>query len=92
MVSHDQLSAAQTKDGLSLIQLKDSTGLLKDPDFKGINVPYIFICAIRIKRTAIRTISTIEQNPKYSKFNDALGTYKKQIEKELYDQCTSRQV
>jgi 14-3-3 protein epsilon len=29
------------------------------------------------KRTAIRTISAIEQNPKYSKFNDALGTYKK---------------
>ena len=25
------------------------------------------------KRTAIRTISAIEQNPKYSKFNEALG-------------------
>lgn len=32
------------------------------------------------KRTAIRTISAIEQNPKYSKFNDALATYKKKIE------------
>lgn len=29
------------------------------------------------KRTAIRTISAIEQNPKYSKFNAALLTYKK---------------
>jgi len=39
------------------------------------------------KRTAIRTISAIEQNPKYSKFNDGLSTYKKKIEKELYHQC-----
>ena len=37
------------------------------------------------KRTAIRTISAIEQNPKYSKFNDGLATYKKKIEGELYD-------
>jgi 14-3-3 protein epsilon len=28
------------------------------------------------KRTAIRTISAIEQNPKYSKFNDSLKKYK----------------
>ena len=41
------------------------------------------------KRTAIRTISAIEQNPKYSKFNDALGAYKKKIEQELYNQCIS---
>ena len=41
------------------------------------------------KRTAIRTISAIEQNPKYSKFNGALGEYKKRIEGELYDQCMS---
>jgi len=39
------------------------------------------------KRTAIRTISAIEQNPKYSKFNEALGQYKKRIEGELFDQC-----
>jgi len=39
------------------------------------------------KRTAIRTISAIEQNPKYSKFNEALGQYKKRIEAELFDQC-----
>jgi len=41
------------------------------------------------KRTAIRTISAIEQNPKYSKFNEALGLYKKKIEQELYNQCIS---
>lgn len=44
---------------------------------------------IGTKRTAIRTISAIEQNPKYSKFNDSLGQYKKRIEQELYNQCIS---
>ena len=39
------------------------------------------------KRTAIRTISAIEQNPKYSKFNESLAAYKKKIETELYNQC-----
>ena len=39
------------------------------------------------KRTAIRTISAIEQNPKYSKFNERLTGYKKKIEQELYKQC-----
>ena len=39
------------------------------------------------KRTAIRTISAIEQNPKYAKFQDGLVAYKKKIEGELYDQC-----
>jgi hypothetical protein len=39
------------------------------------------------KRTAIRTISAIEQNPKYSKFNEGLTGYKKKIEQELYTQC-----
>jgi hypothetical protein len=39
------------------------------------------------KRTAIRTISAIEQNPKYVKFQDGLGAYKKKIEGELYEQC-----
>ena len=39
------------------------------------------------KRTAIRTISAIEQNPKYSKYSEALTTYKKKIEGELYQQC-----
>ncbi len=39
------------------------------------------------KRTAIRTISAIEQNPKYSKFGGALGEYKKKIEGELSQDC-----
>jgi len=41
------------------------------------------------KRTAIRTISAIEQNPKYSQYANALQGYKKRIEKELFDQCVT---
>ena len=41
------------------------------------------------QRGAIRTIGAIEQNPKYQKFGDALGSYKKQIETELYEKCKS---
>ena len=41
------------------------------------------------KRTAIRTIAAIEQNPKYANFNAALTDYKRKIEGELYDQCMS---
>lgn len=41
------------------------------------------------KRTAIRTINAIEQNPKYAKFNEQLIKYKKRIEGELFDQCIS---
>ena len=41
------------------------------------------------QRGAIRTIGAIEQNPKYQKFGDALGSYKKKIEGELYDKCMS---
>ena len=37
------------------------------------------------KRTAIRTISAIEANPKYSNFNGGLTKYKKRIEQELYN-------
>ena len=37
------------------------------------------------KRTAIRTITAIEQNPKYAKYNGALSEYKKKIESELFD-------
>lgn len=42
---------------------------------------------IGTKRTAIRTISAIEQNPKYQKYNDSLSKYKQRIEGELFDQC-----
>lgn len=39
------------------------------------------------KRTAIRTISAIEQNPKYTKFAGALGQYKQKIEGDLQKDC-----
>ena len=42
---------------------------------------------ISSKRAACRTISAIEQNPKYSKFNGALLAYKGNIEKQLQDDC-----
>ena len=42
---------------------------------------------ISSKRAACRTISAIEQNPKYSKFNGALMTYKGQIEEQLRSDC-----
>ena len=42
---------------------------------------------IGANRGAIRTIGAIEQNPKYQKFSDALGSYKKKIENQLYEQC-----
>jgi 14-3-3 protein epsilon len=42
---------------------------------------------IGTKRTALRTIGAIEQNPKYSQFNGALETYKTKIEGELAGQC-----
>ena len=39
------------------------------------------------KRTAIRTITAIEQNQKYQKFAPALQLYKKKIEGELQKDC-----
>ena len=39
------------------------------------------------KRAACRTIAAIEQNPKYSKFSDALATYKGTIEEQLTKDC-----
>jgi len=39
------------------------------------------------KRAACRTIAAIEQNPKYSKFGEALATYKANIETQLYNDC-----
>jgi 14-3-3 protein epsilon len=42
---------------------------------------------ISSKRTAWRTITAIEQNPKYQKFGDALAAYKKKIEEALYKDC-----
>lgn len=42
---------------------------------------------ISSKRAACRTIAAIEQNPKYSKYADALGNYKNTIEGKLTDDC-----
>ena len=42
---------------------------------------------ISSKRAACRTIAAIEQNPKYSKFSDALAGYKTQIETQLHADC-----
>ena len=42
---------------------------------------------ISSKRTAIRTINAIEQNPKYSQFSSQLAVYKKKIEDLLFKDC-----
>ena len=42
---------------------------------------------ISSKRSACRTISAIEQNPKYAKFNEALLQYKQKIEDQLQADC-----
>lgn len=39
------------------------------------------------RRTAWRTISAIEQNPKYAHFSEAISGYKKRIEEELFKHC-----
>lgn len=46
-----------------------------------------FKSLISSKRAAVRTITAIEQNPKYAKFGEALGAYKLKIEHSLYDDC-----
>ena len=42
---------------------------------------------ISSKRAACRTIAAIEQNPKYSKFGEALSAYKAEIEFKLIEDC-----
>merc|ERR1711997_927755 len=42
---------------------------------------------ISSKRAACRTIAAIEQNPKYSKFSEALAKYKSTIENQLTADC-----
>ena len=42
---------------------------------------------ISSKRSACRTISAIEQNPKYAKFNEALLAYRAKIEDQLQQDC-----
>ena len=71
--------------------LKEVIGL-KDSDFSTEERNLLsvgFKNLIGANRTAIRTIAAIEQNPKYTKYNTALESYKRKIENELYDQCMS---
>ena len=42
---------------------------------------------ISSKRAACRTIAAIEQNPKYTKYTQALGGYKSSIESKLTADC-----
>merc|ERR1712183_229150 len=42
---------------------------------------------ISSKRAACRTIAAIEQNPKYSKFGEALAQYMTDIERQLTEDC-----
>ena len=42
---------------------------------------------ISSKRAACRTITAIEQNPKYAKFSDDLAKYKQEIEAKLTGDC-----
>jgi len=42
---------------------------------------------ISSKRAACRTIAAIEQNPKYSKYTEALAVYKRGIEEKLIGDC-----
>jgi 14-3-3 protein epsilon len=42
---------------------------------------------ISSKRAACRTITAIEQNPKYEKFLAALKAYKESVEKKLSEDC-----
>lgn len=46
-----------------------------------------FKSLISSKRAAVRTITAIEQNPKYTKFGTALAAYKSKIEQALYEDC-----
>lgn len=41
------------------------------------------------KRTAIRTINAIKENPKYSQYSDSLTEYRRKIEQELESNCMS---
>ena len=42
---------------------------------------------ISSKRAACRTIAAIEQNPKYSKFSEAIDKHKAEIESQLTADC-----
>ena len=65
--------------------LKEKGGSV-NPDERNL-LSVAFKNLISSKRAACRTISAIEQNPKYAKFNGALIEYKTQIETQLAADC-----
>lgn len=69
-----------------LVPVLESKGANVSSDERNL-LSVAFKSLISSKRAAVRTISAIEQNPKYSKFGDALQSYKKKIEGMLYDDC-----
>lgn len=64
----------------------DNKGSELSPDERNL-LSVAFKNLISSKRSAWRTISAIEQNPKYAKFGDSLADYKKKIESALYADC-----
>jgi 14-3-3 protein epsilon len=69
-----------------LVPVLDTKGPAVSSDERNL-LSVAFKNLISSKRTAWRTISAIEQNPKYSKFGDSLAAYKKRIEESLYKDC-----
>lgn len=64
----------------------DSKGAAVSTDERNL-LSVAFKSLISSKRTAWRTISAIEQNPKYQKFSGSLQAYKHKIEQALYADC-----
>ena len=69
-----------------LKQVLEAKGGAVNPDERNL-LSVAFKNLISSKRAACRTISAIEQNPKYQKFNAALLEYKGSIESQLIEDC-----
>jgi 14-3-3 protein epsilon len=64
----------------------DSKGAALSADERNL-LSVAFKSLISSKRTAWRTITAIEQNPKYQKYGGSLAGYKSKIEQALYADC-----
>lgn len=64
----------------------DSKGAALNTDERNL-LSVAFKSLISSKRAAWRTITAIEQNPKYQKFGEHLKAYKTKIETALYADC-----